>query len=551
MVVSVAAGLFLARSLTRLLFVDALFRDQLGSSLIQAFFCFTVAEVVGGAILFYRGIRLVERREEDRRRHEDEQQDEDEQRDEDELQDAREAARALLYLGLAVVYVGSVAAGVCLAGLQNPSLPTVTLTVKHSKAIVKEAGLLSNANAYWYVVDYCNKEKANRLLAIPNTSVEEADAIVENPRYPYELEDRDHDGGVCEGTIFNAAPVNSVPVAQETNEDTMLTFNNANNNLISISDARAGNNEIKTRLEVTHGTLTLGATSGLTLTTGDGSEDTDMLFTGTVASINNALSGLTFDPTANYSGRSILTITTNDQGHTGAGGAKSDTDPVTITVKSEPDAPVADSKSITTDEDVPKPVTLSATDNDTPSLTYKITSVPTHGELYKGDSTDAADEIKSTDLRFILPNSGNQVTYKPNPDYSNTDATADTFKFRANDGSIDSKEATVSVSVNSADNDPPTADAGGPYSVNEGSSVVVGASGNDPEGGKLTYKWDLDSDGFFETPGKNATFSASNLEGPVTYEISVRLVDSDGASSVAKSSVRVEPLPPPGPLCRS
>jgi len=429
---------------------------------------------------------------------------------------------------------------------------------------VVEGTLLSHTDKYWYLLDEDERnimiipERANELALIPLmfrckdfASRQEAQTFIDkNPRYPHELEDSDHDGRVCEETTFNAAPVNSVPVAQKTNEDKKLSFNNANNNLISISDAGAGSKEIKTRLEVTHGTLTLGATSDLTLTTGDGSEDTDMLITGTVGSINNALSGLTFDPTANYSGRSILTITTNDQGHTGSGGAKSDTDAVTITVKPDNDAPVADSKRITTDEDDPKPVTLSATDSETPSLTYKITSVPTHGELYKGDSKDAADDIKGTDLPFILPDGGNQATYKPNADYNNLGTTADTFEFRANDGSIDSKEATVSVSVNS-DNDPPTADAGGPYSVNEGSSVVVGASGNDPEGGMLTYKWDLNSDGFFETPGKNVTFSASNLEGPVTYEISVRVADSDGASSVAKSSVSVKPLPPPGPLCQS
>jgi hypothetical protein len=53
--------------------------------------------------------------------------------------------------------------------------------VKHSKATEIEAGLLSNTGSYWYVVDYCNKEKPNRFLAISNTSVEEADVIVEEP----------------------------------------------------------------------------------------------------------------------------------------------------------------------------------------------------------------------------------------------------------------------------------------------------------------------------------------------------------------------------------
>ena len=42
-------------------------------------------------------------------------------------------------------------------------------------------------------------------------------------------------------------------------------------------------------------------------------------------------------------------------------------------------------------------------------------------------------------------------------------------------------------------NAPPTVNGGGPYTVNEGASVVVSATGNDPDGGSLIYDWDLDN----------------------------------------------------------
>ncbi len=61
-------------------------------------------------------------------------------------------------------------------------------------------------------------------------------------------------------------------------------------------------------------------------------------------------------------------------------------------------------------------------------------------------------------------------------------------------------------------NDPPTVDAGGPYTVDEGSSVTLTATGTDPEGQPLTYAWDLDNNGTFETPGQSVSFAG--VDGP-------------------------------------
>lgn len=80
--------------------------------------------------------------------------------------------------------------------------------------------------------------------------------------------------------------------------------------------------------------------------------------------------------------------------------------------------------------------------------------------------------------------------------------------------------------------------------------MTIGAFGSDPEGEALTYKWDLDGDGFFETLGKNTTYSAANLEGPSSYNIRVRVTDTHGESSVAEGSVNIKPSiqPPPKSL---
>ena len=61
---------------------------------------------------------------------------------------------------------------------------------------------------------------------------------------------------------------------------------------------------------------------------------------------------------------------------------------------------------------------------------------------------------------------------------------------------------------------PPTVDAGGPYDVVVGGSVNVSATGSQPDGQTLTYRWDLDDNGSFETPGQSVTFSAAGLAAP-------------------------------------
>src|SRR5262249_15370679 len=121
-------------------------------------------------------------------------------------------------------------------------------------------------------------------------------------------------------SAVNDAPVNTVPGAQTTNEDAARVFSSANGNLISISDVDAGSSSVKLTLTVSNGTLSLSGTTGLTFTSGSNGS-ASMAFTGTVTNINTALAGMTYQPTANYNGSDSLSITTNDQGNTGSGGA--------------------------------------------------------------------------------------------------------------------------------------------------------------------------------------------------------------------------------------
>ena len=141
-------------------------------------------------------------------------------------------------------------------------------------------------------------------------------------------------------TATNDAPVNTVPGTQNINEDTALVFSAGNGNRISIADADAASNSVRTSISVSNGVLSLAGVTGLTFTKGDGSNDSTMTFTGTAAAINNALSILTYKPNANFNGSDTFTILTNDLGNSGTGGALSDTDSFIINIAATNDAPI-------------------------------------------------------------------------------------------------------------------------------------------------------------------------------------------------------------------
>ena len=132
----------------------------------------------------------------------------------------------------------------------------------------------------------------------------------------------------------NDAPVNTLPASAIATQGSVLTFSGGRR--ISISDVDAGSSPLQVSLGVSRGSLTLSGLSGLTFSSGDGTDDANLTFSGTLTVINAALNGLQFTPDAPavLQGSVTLTLTSDDLGSTGlVTGPTSSTSSLPITVR--------------------------------------------------------------------------------------------------------------------------------------------------------------------------------------------------------------------------
>ena len=96
-------------------------------------------------------------------------------------------------------------------------------------------------------------------------------------------------------------------------------------------------------------------------------------------------------------------------------------------------------------------------------------------------------------------------------------------------------------------NAPPMVSSGGPWSVNEGGSATLTATGTDDAAG-LVYDWDLDNNGSYETAGQSVTFSAATIDGPASRTVGVRVTDTGGLTAVATTTVTIVNVEPTATL---
>lgn len=127
---------------------------------------------------------------------------------------------------------------------------------------------------------------------------------------------------------------------------------------------------------------------------------------------------------------------------------------------------------------------------------------------------------------FTMPNAGVVGAYLDSNPVSGLiynsigSAVPGRYVFALRDGSI-------------SDNQPPTADAGGPYALAEGGSLALHAQASDPDGDALTYSWSINGH-VGAASGANPTLTWAQLQalgvddGPATFAVTVQVDDGHG-----------------------
>ena len=143
--------------------------------------------------------------------------------------------------------------------------------------------------------------------------------------------------------VPNQAPVNTLP-ADFATADTTVLLAGENNRAISVSDVDAGDaGNFQVTLTPSVGTVSTRNADGVTAS-GAGTTASPLVLLGSLESINAVLiNGLVYTAPDGFLGRATLTVVSNDNGNTGSGGAKSDTDVLAITIASNANRPPVNS----------------------------------------------------------------------------------------------------------------------------------------------------------------------------------------------------------------
>ena len=160
-------------------------------------------------------------------------------------------------------------------------------------------------------------------------------------------------------------------------------------------------------------------------------------------------------PDPDFYGEDSFLFKTND------GKIDSDLATVSITVEPRNDAPVANGLQLSTPQEQSLTATLDATDKEGDPLSFTVTQPPLHGTVTLN---------------------GVQMVYTPQTGFSGQDS----FVYKANDGTEDSPEATVTIDVIHVNHPPVVTDV--TVQMNEDGTLDIPLTAQDSDGDSVTFR---------------------------------------------------------------
>ena len=252
--------------------------------------------------------------------------------------------------------------------------------------------------------------------------------------------------------------------------------------------------------------------------TGTDVEESTLIFSIQTAPAHGTITGSgetrVYTPDAGYEGEDSFTFVAND------GDLDSEPATVSITVTRTNAPPVADPRTLTTDEDSALEVTLTGSDPDGDPITFELVGNPSHGTL-----SGAAPDL----------------TYTPHENYNGSDS----FSFVVNDGLTDSEEATVTIAVVPV-NDAPVVETQS-VTIVEDTPKSITLSGTDIDGDPLTYNIVTQPlHGSLSDSAPNVTYTpVANYNGSdsFTFKVNDGTIDSSTATvTITITSVNDAPI---------
>ncbi len=314
----------------------------------------------------------------------------------------------------------------------------------------------------------------------------------------------------------NDAPANTVPVSITVTEDLASPITG-----IAIADLDVGAGALVVTLSVPSGTLAASAAGGVAVV---GSGTGTLTLAGTLTDLNAFLAApsVSFTTAPNATAPVTLTVTTNDQGNTGAPGAQTDADTITLNVTPVNDAPEGADATVVIPEDTAYVFGLAdfgfSDPGDVPSNGFaavRIVSLPVAGTLTRNAvAVGVGDFIPVADIGAGL------FVFTPAAGASGAPYASFAFQVQDNGGiagggvDLDPTPNTITIDVTGV-NDAPVANDVSVGGNEDDVSIAITLTASDAEGPVASFRLaSLPADGLLYTDPGLASLAAVGTNYP-------------------------------------